>query len=276
MGTGCSWREAWPHQLEVLLNKDADWTRSHGVTEVLNLGVLMYGPDQSLLVLKNYGLAYSPDLVIFQLSSDDFADASFDYHWKMNFNNKMHKPQFVLKEGKLSLARDHCPPPTDALGNPVTPQKQILPESQLTVFSFLRTRGRSLFRSEPAQKPEVLTKAHWPLHDSFRAEYAQSRPLVWALINEMSRLCSENGARFVVTLSPHHMTSAQDNPPWRVASFRREFHEEAQARGIPALDCAPEYFALGGNDRFQLKASGNYLNSAGNALIARTTMGWLK
>ncbi len=38
-GDGCSWQDAWPHQLETCLNQDADWTRTNGITEVLNLGV---------------------------------------------------------------------------------------------------------------------------------------------------------------------------------------------------------------------------------------------
>jgi hypothetical protein len=275
-GVNCTWQDAWPRRLEVLLNNDPDWSRSHGVTEVLNLGVLMYGPDQSLLALQNFGLAYSPDLVIFQLSSDDFVDASFDYYWKMNFNHKMYKPCFILKDGKLVQARDRCPPPTDAAGNAVKPETQILPDAQLFLFSFLRVRFQRLLRGEPARKPEALSQAHWPLHDSFTADYHASRPLVWAIINEMSRLSREHGARFVLSLSPHHMPGADDNPPWRVASFRQEFELQAAAVGIPAFDCVPEYFAGGGNDRFQSGSAGNYLNPEGNALIASLTMRWLK
>jgi hypothetical protein len=275
-GVGCTWRDAWPHQLEILLNQDAGWSRSHGVTEVLNLGVLMYGPDQALLALKNHGLAFSPDLVIFHLCSDDFVDASFDYYWKMYFGNKMYKPFFVLKEGHLVLGRDRAPAPTDASGNAVNPPRQILPDLQLRLFSFLRTRGRKLLHGETPRKHEELTKSHWPLHESFHAEYLASRPLVWALVKEMSRISRENGAEFLLTLSPHHMQSADDDPPWRVASFRREYQAEAMAAGIPALDCVPEYFAKGGNDRFESDVTNNYLNAKGNALIAQVTLRWLK
>jgi len=275
-GVGCSWSDAWPHQLEVLLNQDAEWSRSHRITEVLNLGVLMYGPDQSLLALKNYGLAYSPDLVIFHLCSDDFADASFDYYWKMNFDTKMYKPFFRLEEGRLILARDRAPDQTDAQGNLIEPPRQILPEWQLYLFSFLRTRAGKFFRGEAPSKQEGPTKAHWPVHDSFHAEYSASRPLVWALIKEMSRLSRANGAEFLLTLSPQHLRSADDVPPWRAASFRRDYQEDARLAGIPAIDCVPEYFAQGGNDRFQLHDVVMYLNPKGNALIARTTLRGIK
>jgi hypothetical protein len=275
-GVGCTWKDAWARQLETLLNLDPDWTRSHGVTEVLNLGVLMYGPDQSLLVLRNHGLSFSPDLVIFHLCVDDFADASFDYYWKMNFNTKMYKPYFVLKDGMLTLGRERTPPMTDPDGNPAESPRQIFPELQLRLFSFLRTRAGKTF-VRPAQAPEPRpTKAHWPIHDGFRAEYAEARPLVWAIIDEMARLCRKAGAQFLLTLSPHHMSSAEDIPPWRVASFRGDFQEFARAAEIPALDCVSEYFIEGGNARYQLDGTDNYLNSDGNSYIARTTLGRLK
>jgi hypothetical protein len=272
----CSWKDTWPHQLEVLLNQDPDWTRSHGVTEVLNLGVLMYGPDQALLALENYGLAYSPDLVIFQLCSDDFADASFDYYWKMNYDTKMYKPFFVLEEGRLVKGRDYAPPPTDPSGKPRTYARQIVPGWRLSLMTFLRAQGIKLLKRRGPMRPPNPTKAHWPIHDAYHAEYAASRPLVWALINEMSRLSSKAGARFALTLSPCHMSSAEDNPPWRVASFRNEYREEAKAAGIPAFDCVPEYFAAGGNDRFQMDETSADLNAEGNAFVARTTFQWLK
>jgi hypothetical protein len=275
-GSGCTWKDAWPHQLEELLNHDADWSRSHGVTEVLNLGVLMYGPDQALLTLKNYGLSYSPDLVIFHLCCDDFVDASLDYYWKMNADLKLYKPFFVLKEGRPVLGRERVPGLTDPFGKAIEPAKQVLPHLQLSLFSFLRTQARNLFRSEAPRKRPVPTKPDWPIHDSFRAEYAAARPLVWALIKEMSRLSSEAGARFLLTLSPQHMSEAVDNPPWRVGSFRHEFQEDSRVAGISTIDPVPEYFAEGGNDRFQLTGSVYYMNPEGNAFIARQTFHWLK
>jgi hypothetical protein len=275
-GVGCSWKDAWPQLLEALLNQDADWSRSHGVTEVLNLGVLMYGPDQSLIALENYGLSYSPDLVIFHLCVDDYVDASYDYYWKMHFGTKFYKPSFVLKEGRLVPGRDRAPAPTNASGKPAGPDRQILPDWHLSLFSFLRTRVTKLFHREPPRKPLEPAKSHWPIHDAFRAEYTAARPLIWALIKEMYRLSNDARAGFLLTLSPHDMSSAVDNPPWRVASFLREYQADASAAGIPAMNCVPEYFAAGGNDRFLVAPPLDYLSPDGNALIARTTLRWLK
>jgi hypothetical protein len=273
-GTGCSWKDAWPHQLESLATKEADWSKSHGITEALNLGFHSYGPDQALLVLKEFGLSYSPDVVIFHLCIDDFADSSFDHDWKMNYGTTRYKPFYVLQQGTLVSGRDRVPLPRDALGNVLDDSDVSAGTVQLYLFSFLRSKGGSLFCEEPRKKIPEPTKAHWPIHDNFRAEYLRARPLVWALIKEMSRVSCETGARFLVTLSPCHMVSASDNPPWRIGRFLREYEEDARAAGLSARHCIPSYFAEGGNDRFLLPEG--FLNPEGNALIARATLHWLR
>jgi hypothetical protein len=274
-GTGCSWKDAWPHQLEDLLNRDADWSKAHGITEVLNFGFHSYGPDQALLVLKKYALSYSPDVVIFHLNIDDFADASFDHRWTMNYGATWYKPFYVLKEGRLVLGRDAVPPHRDASGNVLLDTDQSGRALQLYLFSFLRSQGGSLLCEEPRKKIPEPRKTHWPIHEAFRAEYLSARPLVWALIKEMSQVSREAGAAFLLTLSPWHMIGTADHPPWRVARFLHEYQEDAQAAGIPALNGVPEYFAEGGNDHFLLPHDW-YLNPEGNALIARTTLRWLR
>jgi lysophospholipase L1-like esterase len=276
-GLRCSWEEAWPHRLETLINQDADWTKQHGTTEVINLGVPAYGPDQSLLVLKNYGLSYAPDVVIFHLCSNDFADVSTD-HWLNVDGVTRYKPFYVLQEGRLAVGRDHAPLPRDAAGNVYDVADQDrgarswgVPSSAL--LSFIRRRTDRLAL---ALGKHVVPEQYWPLNDTCRAEYAAARPLVWALIVEMSSVCSEARVPFLVTLSPTSMSDAVDRPPWRVGSFVREYEDDARMAGVRAFSCVPEFFAEGGNKRFVLPGDPYHLNAQGNALIARTTLRWLK
>jgi hypothetical protein len=273
-GIDCLWKDAWPHQLEALLNQDADWPKTHGITEVLNFGFHSYGPDHALLILKKHALLYSPDVIVFHLNIDDFADASFDHQWKMNYGATWYKPFYVLKEGRLVLGREDVPRPRDASGNVIPHFDQSGRAFQLYLLSFLRSQGRFLFGEEPKQQGEP-TKTHWPIHERFRTEYLVARPLVWALIQEMSRVSREAGAVFLVTLSPCHMMGTADHPPWRSARFLREYEEDAKTAGVLALNGVPEYFAEGGNDRFRV-SHGVYLNPKGNALIARTILRWLR
>ena len=58
--------------------------RSTGLS-VVNLGRGAYGPQQELIVLKRYGLAYKPRLVVWQLfEGNDLADAEAFAEWKKN------------------------------------------------------------------------------------------------------------------------------------------------------------------------------------------------
>jgi len=280
----CSWAEAWPHQLEVSLNQDADWTRSHGITEVLNLGVSGYGPDQSMLALKEYGLSYSPDIVIFHLCLNDFADVAYDRNVTPGGFTR-YKPSFVLKDGHLVPVRDRVPLPRDPEGHEYHPGDSAHSARsshffQSALWQFVRKQAHDLSTGAWRKDPlEVSQPQYWPINDAFRAKYAKTRPLVWAMIREMSRVANEAGAEFLVTLSPANMkfvSRPEDAPPWRVATFLREYHDDADALGIPALDYAAEYFAEGGNKRFVIEQDGYHLNPQGNALVGQAAARWLK
>jgi len=279
-----SWEDAWPHQLETSLNRDADWTRAHGITEVLNLGVPGYGPDQSMLALEEIGLSYAPDVVIFHLCLNDFADASYDHHWLKLGGFTQYKPFYVLEDGRLAREKALVPLPRDPAGNEFYPtdSNHSAPSARpfrSALAQFLRNRARH-FVAGVSRKPLLdFPQQHWPIHDGFRARYALARPLVWAMIKEMSRVASDAGAVFLVTLSPGSMNPVngpEDAPPWRLATFLREYEDDAKAAGIPALNCIPEYFTAGGNGRFLLPHDPYHLNRQGNAFIAQTTARWLK
>ncbi len=279
----CSWEEAWPHQLEIALNQDADWVRDNGTTEVLNLGVSGYGPDQSLLALKEFGLAYSPDIVIFHLCLNDFADVTGDRSVTPGGFTR-YKPFYVLKEGHLVLARDRVPLPRDPEGNaydPANPERSARGSRvfRSALWHVVRKQAQNLLTGAwRKREADVSHPQYWPIHDSFRATYATTRPLVWAMIKEMSRAANEAGAVFLVTLSPANMkfvNRPEDAPPWRVATFLREYESDARAAGVPALDCVQEYFAAGGNERFLIQEDGYHLNPKGNAFVARATASWL-
>jgi lysophospholipase L1-like esterase len=65
--------------------------------EVVNLSVSGYGTDQEYLRLKKDGMAYQPDLVIIQVSDNDFTEI------KMPIMYGRPKPFFMLRSGNLVL-----------------------------------------------------------------------------------------------------------------------------------------------------------------------------
>jgi lysophospholipase L1-like esterase len=266
-GSILPWEEAWPNQLERALNADDSWTLAHGRTEVINLGVPAYGTDQELLALKKYGLAYHPDLVILHLCVKDFADVSYDHDWRMWEGVTRYKPYYTLEDGQLILKRGDAPPPLYPADRP----------KERTWFDPYSALALKVGRFLDNRSGESLTgKNIWPIHDAFQAEYAQSRPLLWALVREMARVTQAAGSEFLVTLSPTTMPGPDDAPPWRVASFVKEYQADAAKMDVQATNCVALYFTEGGNKRFGASGDNYHMNAAGNILIAQDTARWMK
>ncbi len=93
--------QSFPGRLEQLLPE----------SEVLNLGVMGYGHDQSLQRLRVHGLAYRPDVVLLGFHRMDMARN------RLSFRDYA-KPRFVLEDGdRLALAGVPVPMPEEVLGS---------------------------------------------------------------------------------------------------------------------------------------------------------------
>jgi lysophospholipase L1-like esterase len=267
-GYSCPWHEAWPHQLETLLNADSDWRTGHGVTEVVNLGVPGFGTDQELLALKKEGLAFQPDVVILHMSVNDFSEV-IDHGGPLCGFVTRHKPFFVLEGGRLVLKRDFAPLPTHPSGKVYQPGDEL----SLGLHPvLLHEVEHFLDDGDTGHSPN---ESRWPIRPECHAEYDRVRHLVWSLVREMADTAGKAGSRLLVTFSPALMNAPTDVPPFRVGSFLQEYEADATAIGVPAIHFVDEYFAEGGRSRF-VSTDPYHLNGAGNALVARHTMQWLK
>jgi lysophospholipase L1-like esterase len=271
-GYSCPWQDAWPHQLEALLNADEGWVAAHGRAEVINLGVPAYGTDQELLALRQDGLSFHPDVVILHLCVNDFADVSFDHDWRMAGGVIRYKPLFALEGGRLVLKRAGAPLPRYPSGRAYDPDEG----RSLGWRSALGYEFRRFLKARAAARLRRADGNLWPIHAGCHAEYARARPLLWALVREMAAAARAAGGTFLVTLSPTLLDHPTDDPPWRVWTFLREFHADAAAAGVPGADCLAEYFAEGGNARFRPAREFYHLNREGNALVARHAARWLR
>ena len=63
--------------------------------EVLNFGVRGYGTDQSYLLLKNVGIYFSPDIIVYLFCINDINDNAISHH---SGPAGFHKPYFVLDQ----------------------------------------------------------------------------------------------------------------------------------------------------------------------------------
>jgi lysophospholipase L1-like esterase len=89
---GFGWGIDEGQQFGALLDKELDRV------QVLNLALSGYGPDQSYLRFVRDGIPWQPDVVVLQLTLNDFEEIQYPF-----FNQKA-KPQFVLDDaGNLQL-----------------------------------------------------------------------------------------------------------------------------------------------------------------------------
>jgi hypothetical protein len=76
--------------------------------EVLNMGVHGYGHDQMLILLREEGVKYAPDLIILGFVAKDMERNLVGFR-------DYAKPKFVIERGALTLTDSPVPPPEEIL-----------------------------------------------------------------------------------------------------------------------------------------------------------------
>jgi len=134
-GEGVSDNETYAYYLQEML-PDA---------EVINMGVHGYGHDQMLVLLREEGIKYKPDIIILGFLAMDMPRNILEF-------KDYAKPKFVLTNGKLKLT-----------GTPVSRPEDILKWdwTRFRTFELFSILYHRLTRSSVAmkEKKEVITRA---------------------------------------------------------------------------------------------------------------------
>lgn len=151
----------WPERLAVEL----------GGWEVLNLGVFGYGSDQQLLMLRDRGMRWHPDVVIQAFYVDD--------HFRngMGFRDYA-KPRFVLDGDRLQLTGVPVPTPDE-----IRAEEHPAPPFGSRALEFVRERLRGGENVQPSTD-------------------AALEPLTRAILAETVRISRAGGARFLLVVIP--------------------------------------------------------------------------
>ncbi len=113
-------------------------------TEVINMGVHGYGHDQMLILLKEEGVKYEPDIVILGFLSLDMSRNLLEFR-------DFAKPRFVLERGELKLTGTPVPRPEEIL------QWDWTRPRILDVFSTLQHRVKKISGLQKMEMEEVTT-----------------------------------------------------------------------------------------------------------------------
>jgi hypothetical protein len=100
-------------------------------TEVINMGVHGYGHDQMLILLREEGVKYEPDIVILGFLPLDMSRNILEFR-------DFAKPRFVLRGGELKLTGTPVPRPEDIL------EWDWIRPRIVDVFSFMHHRVTTL------------------------------------------------------------------------------------------------------------------------------------
>lgn len=188
-GLGVKDDETFAYKLEELFQKAGE------KVEVINMGVNGYGTDQELLLLKDEGKKYHPDIVVCQLFVGNDLEENTS---KFKYNS--YKPFYALESGKLKLNNYPVPEgeaPETVEKSEIEPKGRInLPfikvflQKHSYAFIFFRLRYNYLL-----YKMGVREGASEDIRDGGWA-------VTKLILQEMRDYCHQEGIRLVLVVVP--------------------------------------------------------------------------
>lgn len=249
--------------------------------ETINAGCPGWGPDQSLIFLKQYGMRYHPDIVVLGLYiGNDLQDlaGSLNQKFVVSDTRTLFK---LLKEIILGQRQDSI----------CRVVKSFL-RFRFRVFSFFIDKSKVVyreFRRKFFKKTDVLQ--HMPeflkllyvkrqyYSDDIRIEYDK----MFGILNEFERYCKSNGIDFYVAIIPQR--AQVSNKDWldvlKVYNLSPELFdrrlpnsriiEYCRSRGIKVSDASDAFAKYCESAKGQLYFScDDHLNKKGHEITADT------
>jgi lysophospholipase L1-like esterase len=218
-GLGVNDDESFPAKLQHLYEAEGE------KGEVINMGLNGYSTDQQLLLLKNEGLKYSPDVVIcqFYIGNDVQGNSSAVMYGK-------NKPYFILEEGELKLKNY---PASEIVEDITAVEVSQEPKGRINLpfikeflqrhsyaYVFLRLRYNYLLHKLGVRGSvsDQISEQGWEVTK--------------AIILEMKKTCDKNNADLLLLFVPtkEQMLGAESD------EYRRKFVEFTEKNNIKYVD----------------------------------------
>ncbi len=258
---------------------ESDW-------QVINLGVGDYGHAQSFLALTEFGLDFSPDLVLFQIFPlNDICNNGIELAGLCKSQNDLFRPYFVESGQNLTLTH-------------VNPSRHWL-RTRFISFGILEKTYLSL--TQPQLVNDDLHRARYsrrgipgdPLLYTFAEEHGQIGQISKAwLVTEMilrkvDELCRSRGIPWLPVVIPFEARLAavwdQFSSGFQLVKLQRDYPEQRLGRLFEELE-VPSVLLLDAFDRNNDVVApyvGGHLNKAAHAITAEESFrtiresGWL-
>ena len=229
--------------------------------EVINLGMWGWSTDQELLVLKEKGLKYSPDVVVLAMFLDDISNCHL-----FSVNEGLFlKPKFSLVEGDR-LELENVPVPDNRT-------KSVLYDIMVTRFYRLRNRLELGSEFERLGFLAVFDR-------SYAKKYRYTLPL--RLVDEIHRILKAKQIQFLLVIIPYTDQFVAQRiyagekgyfgiPPERLDLLlpQKVVKLYCSEEGIPMLDLLPAFRAGYGREKLFFNRDLHWTD-AGHSLAAKT------
>ena len=279
---------------------------TEGEVEVINAGVVGYGPDQSLIRLETDVDRYDLDVIVFHIfTENDFGDIVRNRMFELDPNGKLVRTTHPVTRDARMPANWWSRPP-----------KELLSHSMISLFTNAVLRGRARSRQpHPALEhdPERFREKALRQHDREFAVYragegrkysmfsdhyeadiafapdldsAQTkRRLLAAVLERASRVAKEREIPFLVAIQPtsrdlttnlpNHYQTLDGIPEYdrrRLDSWVVAICEEA---GIDFVNLFDAFEATGKPNEMYLPTPDPHWNEAGQLVAAEAVAGWI-
>ena len=222
--------------------------------EVINLSVSGYGTDQEFIRLKKEGLEYQPDLVLLQISDNDFTEI------KMPEMYGRPKPFFILQNGKLMLqntpVKSICNPDAQYFKNCLPlPFRDWLYRNSVA-YNVIDSRYRKLMlRLNTYIREKDTASSESKLHINKFDE--NGIKLFKAIVNEMSHELYVRGIKLILIHWEPYLSGS----------------DKIDDIGIPIIDLYPTVLK---NKEKEVLIDDGHFNIKGHSLIAEELLKALK
>lgn len=235
----------------------------------VNLGLAGWGPQQQLIALRRYALAYRPKMVVWQVfEGNDLTDAEFYYRWR-------HGPPWPVRpfwQRYLDNSLVH------AWVEPTLNSERRFP----TVLASMKTSNGSLRRA----------LLHYPYEPKAPQEHARGWEETRKALREAYRLCQSQRIELRVLFVPVAIRALRDDVVFNLAARREDYLPTRQVTaetdfgtqlqgfcrslGCPYLDTFPSLQAAAKTRRDLFVPNDEHFDTAGHELVAREIVEWIK
>jgi lysophospholipase L1-like esterase len=274
--------------------------------EVINSGVVGYGPDQSLLRLEAEVDPYAPDAIVLHIfTENDFGDIVRNRLFELDEMGRLvRSPHPVTVDARMPVSA-WSRPPGELLSNSMlslfanafvqgrsrakTPHPELVHDPEAFRENALRQHERefAVYRARAPREYSMFSD-HYEADIAFAPELESSqtkRKLLAAVLERASRVAKAHGIPFLVVIQPNsrdlttnlanHYQALADVPGYDRRRLDRWVTEISEEAGIESINLFDRFESEEDPNELYFPTPDPHWNEAGERVAAQAVAEWL-